>query len=94
MALLMMNYYYKVQLEDGYLPIFKPTYNIELLLYLVIMPTIIFGFLSVLYANHKLKTPALDLIKGRTKIKIKKIKNDEEKSFLKQLRTITFKQKK
>ncbi len=93
-ALLMMNYYYDVQLEDGYLPIFKPTYNIELLLYLVIIPTLVFGILSVLYASHKLKTPALELIKGSEKIKIKKIKTDEEKSFLKQLRTTTFKQKK
>lgn len=93
-ALLMMNYYYDVQLEDGYLPIFNPTYNVELLLYLVIIPTLIFGIISVLYANHKLKIPALDLIKGSEKIKIKKIKNDEDKSFLKQLKTSTFKQKK
>lgn len=93
-ALLMMNYYYDVQLEDGYLPIFSPTYNIELLLYLVIIPTLIFGIISVLYANRKLKTPALDLIKGSEKIKIKKIKSDEDKSFLKQLKTSTLKQKK
>ncbi len=93
-ALLMMNYYYDVQLKDGYLPIFKPTYNIELLFYLVVIPTLVFGILSVLYANHKLKTPALDLIKGSEKIKIKKVKTDEEKSFLKQLRTTTFKEKK
>ena len=93
-ALLMMAYYYNVQLKDGYLPIFNPTYNIELLLYLVIIPTLIFGIISVIYANHKLKTPALDLIKGSEKIKIKKIKNDEDKSFLKQLKTTTFKQKK
>ena len=91
-ALLMMNYYYEVQLEDGYLPIFTPTYNIELLFYLVIIPTILFGILSIVYANRKLKTPALDLIKGSEKIKIKKIKIDEDKSFLKQLKTSTFKQ--
>lgn len=94
MALLMMNYYYEVQLEDGFLPVFKPTYNIELFIYLVIIPTIIFGVLSMIYANRKLKTPALDLIKGSEKIKIKKIKSDEDKSFLKQLKTSTFKQKK
>ena len=94
MALLMMNYYYEVQLEDGFLPVFKPTYNIELFIYLVIIPTIIFGVLSMIYANRKLKTPALDLIKGSEKIKIKKIKSDEDKSFLKQLKISTFKQKK
>lgn len=94
MALLMMNYYYEVQLEDDFLPVFKPTYNIELFIYLVIIPTIIFGVLSMIYANRKLKTPALDLIKGSEKIKIKKIKSDEDKSFLKQLKTSTFKQKK
>ena len=93
-ALLMMNYYYEVQLNGGELPLFKPSYNIELLVFLIIIPTILFGVLSVLYANHKLKKPALDLIKGSEKIKIKKIKDDDEKSFLKQLRTTTFKQKK
>ena len=93
-ALLMMNYYYEVQLEDGYLPIFIPTYNIELLFYLVIIPTILFGILSIVYANYKLKKPALDLIKGSEKIKVKKIKDNDEKSFLKQLKTVTFKQKK
>ena len=90
MALLMMNYYYEVQLEDGFLPVFKPTYNIELFIYLVIIPTIIFGVLSMIYANRKLKTPALDLIKGSEKIKIKKIKIDEDKSFLKQLSVFCF----
>ena len=94
MALLMMNYYYEVQLEDGFLPVFKPTYNIELFIYLVIIPTIIFGVLSMIYANRKLQTHALDLIKGSEKIKIKKIKSDEDKSFLKQLKISTFKQKK
>ena len=93
-ALLMMNYYYEVQLEDGFLPIFKPTYNIKLFIYLIIIPTILFGALSVLYANHKLKKPALDLIKGNEKKKIKKIRNDDEKVFLKQLKISTFKQKK
>ena len=93
-ALLMMNYYYEVQLSGGELPLFKPSYNIELLVFLIIIPTIIFGILSILYANHKLKKPALDLIKGSEKTKIKKIKDDDEKSFLKQLRTTTFKQKK
>ena len=93
-ALLMMNYYYEVQLNGGELPLFKPSYNIELLVFLIIIPTILFGILSILYANHKLKKPALDLIKGSEKTKIKKIKDDDEKSFLKQLRTTTFKQKK
>ena len=94
MALLMMNYYYGVQLEDGFLPIFKPTYNIELFIYLVVIPTILFGVLSVLYANHKLKEPALDLIKNSEKIKIKRIKVAAEKTFLEQLKITTFNQKK
>jgi len=93
-ALLMMNYYYEVQLEDGFLPIFTPTYNVGLLLYLVVVPTLVFGILSILYAKHKLKAPALDLIKGNEKIKIKKIKDDKDKTFLKQLEVSTFKQKK
>lgn len=93
-AQLMMNYYYDVQLEGGILPIFKPSYNIELFIYLVIIPTILFGLLSVVYANYKLKIPALDLIKDIKKTKIKKIKEDNKKTFLEQLKISTFKQKK
>ena len=94
LGLFMMNYYYDVQLEDGYLPIFKPTYNFELFIYLVIIPSLLFGLLSIIYANKKLKKPALDLIKGNEKNKVKKIKNNEENSFLKELKISTFKQKK
>ena len=93
-GLLMMNYYYKVQLEDGYLPVFNPSYNIELLIYLVILPTIIFGILSILYTYRKLKRPSLDLIKGTEKIKVKKVKDNDNKVFLEQLKTTTFKEKK
>ena len=94
LGLFMMGYYYDVQLEDGYLPIFKPTYNFELFIYLVIIPTLFFGLLSIVYANLKLKRPALDLIKGNEKIKVKKIKCNDDNSFLKELKVSTFKQKK
>lgn len=93
-ALLLMDYYYQVQLGGNILPLFKPTYNIELFIYLIILPTILFGVLSILYANNKLKKPALDLIKGNEKIKIKTVKDDNKKTFLEQLKTSTFKQKK
>ena len=93
-ALLMMNYYYDVQLNGGLLPIFKPTYHIELLIYLVIIPSIVFSIVSVLYANHKLKMPALDLIKGINKTKTKRIKSDDNKTFLEQVKSSTFKEKK
>ncbi len=94
LGLLMMSYYYDVQLEDGYLPIFKPTYHFNLFIYLVIIPTLVFGLISILYANKKLKKSALDLIKGNEKKKIKKIKSDDDNSFLKELKISTFKQKK
>ena len=94
LGLFMMSYYYDVQLEDGYLPMFKPTYNFELFIYLVIIPTLFFGLLSILYANKKLKKSALDLIKGNEKIKVKKIKSNKDNSFLKELKVSTFKQKK
>ena len=93
-ALLMMGYYYEAQLKDGFLPAFQPSYNIELLFYLVIIPTLAFCFLSIIYASHKLKLSALDLIKGSEKTKIIQIKNSVDKSFLEQLRVATFKQKK
>ncbi len=93
-ALLMMNYYYDVQLSGGLLPIFKPSYHIELLIYLVIIPSVIFSIISVLYSYKKLKTPALDLIKGITKTKVKRVSIDDNKSFLEQVKITTFKEKK
>ena len=92
-GLFMMKYYYNVQLEGGILPIFEPSYHIELLIYLVIVPTLIFGVLSIVYSNYKLKVSALDLIKGVSKYKFKKV-TDSDKSFLEQLRKSTFKEKK
>ena len=92
-GLFMMGYYYDVQLEGGLLPIFEPSYHIELLIYLVIVPTLIFGVLSIIYSNYKLKVSALDLIKGVSKYKFKKV-TDSDKSFLEQLRKSTFKEKK
>ena len=93
-AWIMMNYYYDVQLEDGYLPIFKPTFNAELMLYLIVIPSLVFSILSIIYANIKLKKKALDLIKGTEKRKFKKIKDNDSKTFLEQLKISTFKEKK
>ena len=93
-AWIMMNYYYDVQLEDGYLPTFEPTFHPELIIYLIVIPTIVFGLLSCLYASFKLKKKALDLIKGTEKHKFKKIKDEDNKTFLEQLRISTFKEKK
>lgn len=93
-AWIMMNYYYDVQLEDGYLPTFEPTFHPELIIYLIVIPTIVFGLLSCLYASFKLKRKALDLIKGTEKRKFKKIKDEDNKTFLEQLRISTFKGKK
>jgi predicted lysophospholipase L1 biosynthesis ABC-type transport system permease subunit len=68
-------------------------FNLSLLLYLVIFPALLFSLMSIIYSYHKLKRPALELIREKGKIKIRKskhsVKNENNKKdlpFLKELR--------
>lgn len=92
-AYLYMPTFYSVQNADGLFPEIAVRFHFELLLSLVILPTLVFAGLAVLYAFYKLKTPVLDLLReGREKT----IKAHKEKDgpFLKGLRLATLKSKK
>lgn len=87
--------FYKVQNAEGYFPDLKVTFHPLLAVLLIILPTIVFTILSILYAYFKLKMPTLNLLFERQENKIKLNKKDtKETSFLKGLRSSTLKSKK
>lgn len=75
-AFAFMPTFYKEQRNDGLLPEIAVHFNPVLLLYLIVLPTLTFAVLAILYSYRKLKCPALELIRGNGKIKIRKSKSD------------------
>ena len=64
-AFLMMPTFYETQLGEGIFPTVNITFHPQLAVAMVILPTIFFGVLSVVYAYLKLQTPTVDLLKER-----------------------------
>lgn len=93
-AFLTMPLYYQVQNEDGILPDVPIHFHAELMLLLVVVPALAFSVLAITIALWQLKTPALSLIKGSSFLRIRKIKDKEELSFLNGLKRSITKQKK
>ncbi|WP_281532417.1 ABC transporter permease [Anaerocolumna aminovalerica] len=91
LAFAFMPAFYKSQRNDGVLPDISVHFNPELVVYLIIFPTIAFALLSVLYSYRKLKRPTLELIRGKGKVKIRKVKNGgkEDLPFLRDLKQST-----
>lgn len=58
-----MPIFYRVQNEDKILPEITVHFHMCLLIYLVILPTILFAVLSVFYACLKLRRPVLGLLR-------------------------------
>lgn len=90
----LMPKFYSVQNEDGLLPEFAPRFHPELLLFLVILPTAAFALLSVGYSLIKLKTPVLELLKGKSAANIKTVKGGEKPTFLREMRRVTVRSRK
>ena len=93
-AYCLMPRFYSVQNEDKLFPEFEAEFHIELLLFFVILPTVFFAVLSVLYSLIKMKTPVLELLKGKSNIKIKEVKSKGELSFIKDMRNAVIKGRK
>lgn len=55
--------FYRTQNEEGLLPDFAPAFHPALFAALVVLPALFFALLSVAYAYHRLKVPALALIR-------------------------------
>lgn len=66
-------------------------FHFILVLYLVILPTVLFAFISVYFSFRKLKCPPLDLLreKNQTVPKIRKQRLGKELSFLQELKKST-----
>ncbi|MDE6873512.1 MAG: ABC transporter permease [Lachnospiraceae bacterium] len=95
-----MPQFYRMQNTDGLLPEIRIRFHPALFAALVIVPTIVFCLLSVLYGYFRLKTPVLDLLKGKVSTKIPKEAKDRENAkksslpFLQELKTSTRRQQK
>lgn len=87
---LLMPIFYRVMNEDKILPETPLHFNPILAVYLVVLPTLVFTVLSMVYAFYRLKRPALELLRGKqetTKKRIKKAKKEKtETSFLQELK--------
>lgn len=64
-AFLMMPRFYETQLGEDVFPTVEITFHPQLAAAMVILPTVFFGVLSVVYAYLKLRTPTVDLLKER-----------------------------
>ncbi len=85
--------YEKLQIQGA--PIVEIHFHLELLILLVILPTILFSLISILYAKISLNKPVLSMIKGQKKMKIKNNKKENlERSFLNSMSIETIKTKK
>jgi predicted lysophospholipase L1 biosynthesis ABC-type transport system permease subunit len=67
--------FYRQQGKDNVLPDVLIHFNPPLILYLIILPTLLFSLMAMLYSYRKLKHPPIELIKGKNKIKNHKSKH-------------------
>lgn len=97
-AFIFMPLFYEIQNEDGLLPDISVSFNPSVLFILVILPTVLFSLLSVLFALKNLKIPVIYLIKEKENIKIKhtvhKKQGKTDRPFLKELARNTVKSRK
>lgn len=88
--------FYIVQNKDNIIP--EVTFNFHplLLVCLIILPTLFFSLIAILYANHSLKRPTLDLLEDKLYISKKERKYKEKNnnnSYLKELKKVTLRKK-
>lgn len=95
-AFLLMPEFYERQNEGELLPEIAISFHPTLLLYLVVLPTVAFAMLAVLYACLKLKRPALALLRNdfQSPSKIKRFREGKDCPFLEDLRKHTLRTKK
>lgn len=97
-AFLIMPKFYELQNEDKILPEIAIHFHVSILICLVILPTLAFSILSIIYACLKLKKPTLTLLKDNvqysTKIRKQRYKKEKDRSFIDDLKKNTLKSKK
>ena len=90
-AYLYLPRFYGLQNKEGLFPDISVSFHIELLLCLVVLPSLLFCIISVLYALINLNKPALSLIKEISQEKEKNIKFHSDAPFLKSIKKQTLK---
>ena len=88
-ACCLMPTFYSARNDDGYLPTFEPEFHPELFVSLVILPTVFFALISVIYALIKMKTPVLELLKGKSAPKIKPVQDGGDLPFIEDMKRAT-----
>lgn len=88
-AYCLMPKFYSMQNNEKLLPEFGVEFHIELIIFLVIAPTVVFALISVIYALLKMKTPVLELLKGRSNTRCKQVKGGKDMPFLKDMKRAT-----
>ncbi len=88
-----MTFIYKELAIDG-LSELTPTFHVTPIIYLVILPTLVFGALACLYAKHALSKNLLSMLKGAAKSKQVKAYGNAQKPFLSQMRSSVLRCKK
>ena len=93
-AHLLMPKFYEVQNAEGYFPAFDAAFHPMLFLALVGLPSVFFALLAVLYSFHRLKVPALSLMREAGSRKVVKAKKETDLPFLTELRKSSVRQRK
>lgn len=94
-AAVYMPEFYEAQNGEGLFPDIEPGFHLGLAFCMIVLPTVFFMLLSVLYAFFKLKSPVLGLLKESRNVKVKTGKyDDKEQPFLSDLKRSTLKSRK
>lgn len=96
LSFLLMPEFYERQNEEGILPEIVVSFHPSLPLCLVILPTLAFAALAVLYASLRLRMPTLALLKNdfQASSKIRRVREGKDCPFLEDLRVHTLRTKK
>jgi putative ABC transport system permease protein len=93
LAFAFMPAFYEQMRRGGPLPDTPLHFNPELIVYLIVLPTLVFSLLAILYSYRKLQQPVLELVRGNNTVAVRKLKRksrqDSEKSFLQDLKQST-----
>lgn len=100
-AFLLLPTFYRMQNQEGFLPDFSVQFHPGLAAALILVPTLVFGLLSVFYACMKLRQPTIDLLKEKMNASCKapgpgkgKNASAEEMPFLQEMQKATLRSKK
>lgn len=90
----LMTGFYHAQNKDELLPEISPAFHIETLIYLAALPAAAFALIAIIYSIFKINRPAVDLLKGITKRKVKDIRTKDKKTFIADMRSAVLRGKK